>query len=121
MYTQLSNSNDKLIKAKLDLTLLNLTFWTAGMSVHAYQTFRYTELLWVIRTEVVISIHNYNVKKVNYLDDIYYMLYIHRLCVLLICEYIIYTGYFLGERRSLWIFFRGTAIHCVPPPLHHWV
>ena len=54
MYTQLSNNNDKLIKAKLDLTLLNLTFWTAGMSVHAYQTFRYTELLWVIRTEVVI-------------------------------------------------------------------
>ena len=48
-------------------------------------------------------------KKINYSDYVCYQLYIHRLCIL----YII-IGYILGERRSPWIFFNGTAT-----PLHY--
>ena len=65
----------------------------------------YTERLWC-----VINIRNDNVKKINYSDDVYYKLYIHRLCILLICEYI-----YLGELRRFHCFKNYaafTASHC---------
>ena len=67
------------------------------MSVHVYHILN--------GYDVVISIQN-----------VYYKLYIHRLCVLFICEYIIYTGYFLrGTPFSLDIFLGERRPPASPP------